>query len=457
VPPALLAYNLSLTKSLDPAMKRIFLLASVLITGMLAACGSTTTPAPKANLRVMHASPDAGLLDILLDDKKILRNFIYKDAIGFNQVEAGARNIKANTIVTTTVTTPTTLLNTTQNLVEGRYYTVITANTAAALEALVVDEDGSVPAAGQSRLRVVHAAPAAPAVDIYVTPGQDIAAVNPAVPNAAFKSISPALDIAAGKYFIRATEPGTKNIVFDSGEVTLGDGVNLTLVAVEQSGAKSPISLVNLSRSFSVPRSEVVDINAQIRVVHASPDAPAVDVLLDDVTGTTGLAYGTASAYAPAKAGPRVMKINNVAGTTPVVSVTNNLALSGSASYSLFLMGPAATAQGVVLQDFLSPPTAGNALVRFVHASTDTASVDIFQDDATAANITGLVYRGGSSYLSVPAGAHNYKVNLTGTTTAALPTQALTLEAGKIYTAVLQGSSVAGAAKPLALNLITDR
>ena len=72
----LLAYNLSLTKSLDPAMKRIYLLAAILFTGLLAACGSTTSPAPKANLRVMHASPNGGLLDISLDDKKILRNFM---------------------------------------------------------------------------------------------------------------------------------------------------------------------------------------------------------------------------------------------------------------------------------------------------------------------------------------------------------------------------------------------
>jgi hypothetical protein len=453
----LLAYNLSLTKSLDPAMKRIFLLASILFTGILAACGSTTDPKPQANFRIMHASPDGGLIDILLDDKRIIRNFSYKDAIGFNQVDAGARNIKANTIVTTTAATPTTLLNTTQNLVEGRYYTVIAANNAAAIEPLVIDEDGSAPATGQLRLRVVHAAPAAPAVDIYVTPSQDITSLNPAVPNAAFKSISSVLDIAAGKYYVRATEAGTKNIVFDSGEVTLGEGSNLTLVAVEQSGAKSPISLVNLTRNFSAPRSDIVDINAQIRVVHASPDAPAVDAVLGDAPVATGLAYGLASVYAPAKAGASVMKINNVATATPLVSVTNNLVLSGSASYSLFLMGPAATAQGIVLQDFLSPPTAGNALVRFVHASSDTAGLDIFQDDATTVSVSGLIYRGGSGYLSVPAGAHNYKLNLTGTTNLALPVQALTLEAGKVYTAVVLGSSVAGAARPLSLNLLTDR
>jgi hypothetical protein len=68
-----------------------------------------------------------------------------------------------------------------------------------------------------------------------------------------------------------------------------------------------------------------------------------------------------------------------------------------------------------------------------------------------------LLYKSGSGYLSVPVGSHVYKINLTGTTTAALPTQTLVLEAGKVYSAVVFGSSVAGAAKPLELKLITDR
>jgi hypothetical protein len=439
-------------------MKRIFLLVSILLTGLLAACNSTNDPKPQANLRVMHASPDGGLLDILLDDKRILRNFGYKDAIGFNQVEAGARNIKADTVVTTTVTTATTLLNTTQNLVEGRYYTVIAANTAAAIEPLVIDEDGSAPPTGKLRLKVVHAAPSAPAVDIYVSSPTDdvtLVALSPAVANATFKTISPSLDIAPGDYFVRVTAAGTKNILFDSGKLSLSEGASLTLVAVEQSGATSPISLVNLNRNYLVPRSDLFDINAQIRVVHASPDAPAVDALLDDKSIATGVAYGAASAYVPTVAGSHVTKINNPA--TSATLATNTLTLTGSATYSLFLMGLSASAQGVLLQDFLTTPTAGNAGLRIVHASPDTVGVDVFQDDATTASVTGLAYRTASIYLSVPAGARNYKLNLTGTTTLALPVQTLTLQAGKIYTAVVQGSSVAGAAKPLELKLITDR
>lgn len=443
-------------------MKRFVLFASILFTCMFAACSSTTTPTPKANLRVMHASPDAGLVNVLLDDKNFLSSFPFKDAIGFNQVDAGKRNIKINTTPITTGTTTSTsvpLVNLSQDLMEGRYYTIIAANTAAAVEPLVINEDNSAPPADKLRLKVVHAAPAAPAVDIYLSTSDDItlASLSPVVSNAAFKSESPALDVAPGDYYIRVTPTGSKNVIFDSGKLTLSAGANLTLVAVEQSGAKSPISLVNLTRNYLVPRSELVDIAAQVRVVHASPDAPAVDAVLEDATKVaSALTYGAASTYAPTKAGSHTLTITSAGTTTPAL-VTSPLALNGSGSYSVFVMGLAASPLGVVLQDFLGAPTAGNARLRIVHASPDTVGLDVFQDDTATAAITGLLYKSASAYLTVPAGAHTYKFNLTATANAALPAQTLTLEAGKIYTAMVLGSSLAGAAKPLALNLITDR
>ncbi|MGB8856674.1 MAG: DUF4397 domain-containing protein [Burkholderiales bacterium] len=442
-------------------MKRIVLLASILFAGILAACGSSTKLEPKANLRVMQASPDAGLIDVLLDDKTILSSFPFKDAIGFNQVNAGTRNVKFNTTAITsgTTTIPSTqLLSVTQDLVADRYYTVIAANNLAAIEPLIIDEDNSSPPDGKLRLRVVHAAPAAPAVDIYVaSPSDDItlASFPPAVSNATFKTVSPSLDIAPGDYLIRVTNAGSKTVIFDSGKVTLSAGANLTLVAVEQNVAKSPISLVNLTRNFFAPKSELLDINAQVRVMHASPDIPAVDFLVANAVVQANLAYSASSVYLPLVASTLNFKING-AGTATTL-VTSDPVIAASTSYTQFLMGFAASPQSVLLTDFLSPPTSGNAKLRIVHASPDAGGLDVFQDDSTTVSVTALPYKSASVYLSIPGGSHTYKFNLTGTTTAALPVQTLSLDAGRIYTAVVIGSSAAGAANPLALKVLIDR
>ena len=63
----------------------------------------------------------------------------------------------------------------------------------------------------------------------------------------------------------------------DSGTITLSDGDDLTVAALPNtSGGSAPISLVALNGAGSL---EILDVNTptSLQVVHASPDAPAVD------------------------------------------------------------------------------------------------------------------------------------------------------------------------------------
>ena len=57
---------------------------------------------------------------------------------------------------------------------------------------------------------------------------------------------------------------------------------------------------------------------ASVMVVHASPDAPAVDLLVDNTIQGTNLAYPSNTAYLGVNAGTRNVKVN-VTGTTTTV------------------------------------------------------------------------------------------------------------------------------------------
>jgi Domain of unknown function (DUF4397) len=455
-------------KFMESAMKRFVLLALILFSTVLAACGTSTTSTPKANLRVLHASPDTGAVDILLDTKTILSGLTYKDAFGYDQIDAGQHTININTTAiavgpTFPVAIPTSpLLTITPTMLEGHFYTVIAANKASALEPVVIDEDNTEPAAGLLRLRVAHVAPAAPAVDVYVvSPTTDInpASVAPAMSNLTYKTSSVFVDIAPADYVIYVTNAGSKTVLFKSGTNTLVAGANLTLVAVQQDFA-APISLVNLPRSYATAKTQILDINALVRVVHTSPDVGAVDFLIDNSVPPTltALPYASNSAYLPIVSGTHNFKINNT-GTSTNLASTDPI-IGASTAYSLYVMGFTATPPiSVLLADFLASPSVGNARLRIVHASPDTGGLDIFQDyqaNVTSAAVTNLGFKTGSAYLSVPAGTHTYQFNLTGTATAVLQ-PSLTLEAGKVYTGLVLGSSVAGASNPLALKLLTDR
>ena len=73
---------------------------------------------------------------------------------------------------------------------------------------------------------------------------------------------------------------------------------------------------------------------ASVMVVHASPDAPAVDLLVDNTIQGTNLAYPSNTAYLGVNAGTRNVKVN-VTGTTTTV-INADLALTAGAHYTVF-------------------------------------------------------------------------------------------------------------------------
>ncbi len=87
----------------------------------------------------------------------------------------------------------TGVISATLKLAKDTVTTVIAVNNVAKIEALVITESKMAPADGKGRVRVVHAAPAAPAVDVYVT-----------APNAAIASAAPTLSTCLSKATLMA-------------------------------------------------------------------------------------------------------------------------------------------------------------------------------------------------------------------------------------------------------------
>jgi hypothetical protein len=93
---------------------------------------SAPTPG-NARLRVIHASPDAPNVDVLVDDMVVLTNVPFKAISDYLDVSAGARNIKVNATGTST-----TVIDVTPTLVDGKVYTVIALNQLSAIEPLLL-------------------------------------------------------------------------------------------------------------------------------------------------------------------------------------------------------------------------------------------------------------------------------------------------------------------------------
>jgi hypothetical protein len=115
--------------------------------------------------------------------------------------------------------------------------------------------------------------------------------------------------------------------------------------------------------------------NSYVRVVHLSPDAPAVDVWVDGSRVLQNVAFRGASAYLTVSEGNHRVQISPAGASQPIV-LDANVMLMKDASYTIAATGILANLQATVLTD--DRTTSGQqAKVHFVHTSPDAPAVDV--------------------------------------------------------------------------------
>lgn len=200
------------------------------------------------------------------------------------------------------------------------------------------------------------------------------------------------------------------------------------------------------------------DDNARVRVVHASPDAPNVDVAVDGKTVLTNVPYATASDYLTVKSGTRKIEVRATGTTQDVINASPKFA--GKQDYTVLAEDFLASIAPGVLTDNNSSPDSGKVRVRVVHASPSAGPVDVYVvapggDISTIApTISNLAFKAKTDYLSVPAGSYEVLVTPTGTKTVAIDTGTINLAAGQVRTAVALDAP--GGGVPLSAILLAD-
>lgn len=440
--------------ALSPCVSRFpaswWLIAALPLIGLATGCNdgsrrrSTTTTAPataiapatSARVRVLHASADAPAVDVIVDGTTALSGVPYGAGSDFLELASGPHNLKVNA-----AGSQTTVIDVDPTLDPDRAYLAIAVGRLANIEPLLLEEDLTAPQPGELRVRVIHAHPLAGKVDVYVTaPGADLAAAQPTLSDVEFKDASGYLDIPAGSYQARLTPAGQKQVVYDSGTLNLPAGEVLTLVAAESTGGASPVQLFVLSASTPAAVLNLPSAVSRLRAVHASPDAPAVDVLIDGTVALAGVSYKQFSPYAELISGAHRIQVNPANSTASVIDATPTL--DAGSDYTVIAVDRVAQIAPLLLKDDNTPPAAGNVKVRLVHGAPSAGLVDVYVT-APGASLTGatptiaaFAFKDASPYLEVPAGDYRVRITLAGTQTVAIDTGALSLQAGQIRTGI---------------------
>jgi hypothetical protein len=361
--------------------------------------GELEPDSENARVRVAHASPDAPAVDVLVDGAVAFSNLV-------QVVPTGA----AEPVV----------ISATLTLDPDQDYTVAATDVLADITPLVLEDDNSAPAAGKAHVRFVHLSPDAPAVDVAVAGGSVLFS------NVAFQEASSYLPVDAGTYDLEVRLAGTDTVVLPVPGVTLSDGTVYTVFAMGLAAGTPPLEAVLSADSG----------NARVRVVHASPDAPAVDILVDGGVAFSNLAFRDITAYATLRSGIHLIQVVPTGTAAPVVSSVT-LTLDRDTDYTVTAAGTltpldAADFELLPLVDNNAPPALGKAHVRFVHLSPDAQAVDIAVKDGPIL-FSNIEFKEVGGYLPVEAGTYDLEVRPAGKMTAVL-TPTVALDANSIYT-----------------------
>lgn len=193
---------------------------------------------------------------------------------------------------------------------------------------------------------------------------------------------------------------------------------------------------------------------AGVMFVHASPDAPGVDIRLGLLPAARNLVFGKNTPYRFTLSGNRNIKVN-VTGTNTTVMEANARLQRGN-FYTVFAADKVANIGPVVLVDDLTPPAAGKAHVRFVHLSPDAPAVDVAVANGGPVLFGNRAFKSATDFTPLPAGTYDLEVRVAGTNTVALPLPGVTLLPGRIYTVYAKGLLAGTGAQALGAGVIVN-
>ncbi|MEL7387596.1 MAG: CHRD domain-containing protein [Pseudomonadota bacterium] len=414
-----------------------------------------------ANVRVIHASSDAPLVNITANDAILngLENVDYQIASSRFEVETGDYDIGVTAILPGD---DAEVLQADVTLDADINYDIFAVGNVGdeSLSLLTVTSTETAVEAGNAQVQIVHAASMAPTVDIYVTaPDADLMSEQPLV-TAAFTDFTDLLQVPAGDYQIRITPAGDTTVVYDSGTVNLADGADLLIAATNNVGTgDSPVTLIAADGTDTMKLWDA-QTPSDIRVLHGISDAPAVDVIANnEVVLVDGIQFPRATGYLSVTPGDYLIDV--VADSDNSVVAIDDAALSVDVGmfYTAIANNTLASPELDVLVD-MPRKVATEAKVRIVHASPSAGNVDIYVTadgniDSIDPAFADVAYNEGelaeTGYVSLAEGDYVVTVTPTGTKTAAIETGVLSLANGGIYTAVALDGAMEGDLPQLAL------
>ena len=412
------------------------MLAFVTIVGLAAMAGFGTARAqedqePDATLRIVHASPGAPAIDVLIDGQPFATNVAFGAATDYAAIPAGDYKVQ---VVATGQAANTAVIDMDLKAESGKAYIFAAAKPLNEIEGKLFEVDLDAVEGGKARARVIHLSPDAGDIDVVVTGGDKLFG------GVKFEDASDYEEIDAGTLSLDVRGDGDRVLTSASG-IDVQPGGTYDIIALGQIADQS-LALLPLVTNVSRPCATVLGLEAGeedacIRVIHASPGSPAVDVYVNGSPGVQNLAFGTATEFTAIPAGDKVkIQVTATGAAIDTAVIDTEQELKAGQAYDLIAVGPLDEIELKVSEQNLTPLPEGQSRVRLTQAAPDVKGVDlsIAESDNLIDNVD---YKATSDYQVVDAGEYTFQVRTDDDTIAVQ--QDAQLEPGIAYDLFLVG------------------
>lgn len=194
---------------------------------------------------------------------------------------------------------------------------------------------------------------------------------------------------------------------------------------------------------------------AYVSIYHASPNAPELDVFVDD-RQVNRLEFTDYTGYLNFYTGTRNFKINPFNASNTLIDTT--VTFADGAFYSMFIINNLSNVEALTVRDSASAPTEGTAKIRFINLSPDASALDVISNEGSGPLFAGQEFKKPSDFVEVDAEESSFGIIPAGGTDELVSVSDINIQPGKFYTIIARGfaNPPAENTNELSLEVITN-
>lgn len=177
--------------------------------------------------------------------------------------------------------------------------------------------------------------------------------------------------------------------------------------------------------------SRLTTTTSYARVFHAVPNAPAVDVYLNNKIIARNLSFSNFTQYLKLEPGHYDVQIFK-AGSRRDLLLRENLYINPSSIYTIAAIGYVSSIGLLPVFEPKGPLIPGKFFIRFGHFSPNSPNVDLTLNDGRKL-FTNVPYKKVTGYIPLSPGNYNFNLRSTSTGDLVLNIPNINLKAGRFY------------------------